>query len=228
MALEHATLENLDTREVFEVLFNPAQYSLRKDNNFAQAAVPGLTSPLLQFVNGNLATLEMELFFDTFEENRHGDRVINQAKSDVRELTSRVVGLMAVNPETHAPPVVLFAWGELTFTGVLARAAQRFTMFLDSGVPVRAQLDVTFEEYVDAATEAKETKRETAEFSTKHVVADGETLSVIAQRAYGDPRRWRPIAIANALANPRRLARGRVLTLPPLPFRDPVTGEVHD
>ena len=49
------------------VTFNPEEYSLNKDNNFASQAIPGLTSPLLQFVHGNLRTLDMELFFDTFE-----------------------------------------------------------------------------------------------------------------------------------------------------------------
>jgi LysM repeat protein len=227
VALEHAILRNLDTGDEFPVLFNPAEYSLTKDNTFARAAVPGLRSPLLQFVNGNLATLAMELFFDSFEEHRHGERLIVPAKSDVRELTSRLVDLMAINPETHAPPIVLFAWGDLTFTGVLERAAQRFTMFLDSGTPVRARVSVTFAEYVDAVTEAKETKRQTADFSRTHVVTAGETVSAIAQRAYGDPRRWRPVAAANALANPRRLREGLVLTLPPLPYRDPLTGQVH-
>ena len=39
MALEHATLTNVDTGERFEVLFNPVEYSLNKENNFAEAAI---------------------------------------------------------------------------------------------------------------------------------------------------------------------------------------------
>jgi hypothetical protein len=228
VALEHATLTNLDTNERFPVLFNPAEYSLSKENTFAQAAVPGLSSPLLQFVNGNVRTLEMELFFDTYEEHRHASTIVNPALSDVRRLTSRVVGLMAINPETHAPPIVLFAWGELTFKGILARAAQRFTMFLESGVPIRAQLQVTFNEWTSAEDEAKTIKRQTADYSRVHVVGERETLSAIAHAVYGDPRKWRPIAIANGIGRPRRLPVGRALTLPPLPYRDPTTGRVHD
>ena len=47
-------------------MFNPEEYTLNKDNNFASQAVPGLSGPLLQFVHGNMRTLEMELFFDTY------------------------------------------------------------------------------------------------------------------------------------------------------------------
>ncbi|MEU4219140.1 peptidoglycan-binding protein [Actinoplanes sp. NPDC026623] len=228
MALEHATLTNLDTGERFEVLFNPSEYRLTKDNNFAQAAIPGLGSPLLQFVNGNLRTLEMELFFDTYEEHRHAGTVVNPALSDVRRLTRRVVDLISINPHTHAPPLILFAWGDLTFRGVLARVDQRFTAFLESGVPVRSQVAVTIQEWTNELTEAKEVKRQTADHSAVHEVGQRETLSAIAAAAYDDPRKWRPIAIANGLDTPRRLPAGLVLALPPLPYRDPATGEVHE
>ncbi|HEV2953037.1 MAG TPA: peptigoglycan-binding protein LysM, partial [Candidatus Dormibacteraeota bacterium] len=123
MALEYATLTNLDTGQRFEVLFNPDEYTLNKDNNFAQAAVPGLSTPLLQFVNGNLRTLQMELVFDSLEQHKHANRTVNAANSDVRKLTQPVVDLMAINPATHAPPIVLFAWGGLTFTGVLGKVS---------------------------------------------------------------------------------------------------------
>ena len=151
MALEWAVLTNVDTGDRIEVLFNPNEYNLNKDNNFAQAAVPGLSTPLLQFVHGNLRTLEMELMFDSLEEHKHSSRTVNSARSDVRKLTQKVVDLMAINPETHAPPVVLFNWGGLSFTGVLSRVNQRFTMFMDTGIPIRARLQVTFQEWKTAA-----------------------------------------------------------------------------
>jgi hypothetical protein len=227
MSLEHATLTNLDTGTRVEVLFNPDQYTLSKDNNFAQAAVPGLSSPLLQFVHGNLRTLDLELFFDTLEEHRRGGRSLNPARSDVRLLTRQVVDLLAINPATHAPPVVLFAWGGLTFTGVLAKATQHFTMFLETGVPVRARLQVTLNEWKSALQEAQEVKRQTNDHTRVHQVGQGETLSSVAAGLYGDPGMWRPIALANQLLEPRRLPVGLRLEVPPLPYRSPTTGEVY-
>jgi len=227
LALEYATLTNLDTGAQVEVLFNPNEYSLNKDNNYAQAAVPGLSSPLLQFVHGNLRTLDMELFFDSYEQHKHGSRALNQALDDVRKLTQPVVDLLAINPDTHAPPVVLFNWGGLSFKGDLAMVAQRFTMFLDSRIPTRARLKVTLNEYKSASEEAKEIKRQTADFTRSYVVGDGETLSSIAAHIYKDATKWRPIAIANRLEDPRRLATGLALTIPPLPYRDPDSGLVY-
>jgi Contractile injection system tube protein len=226
MALEFAKLTNLDTGDQLEVLFNPNEYTLNKDNNFAQAVVPGLSTPLLQFVNGNLRTLEMELVFDSLERHVHSSRTINSAGSDVRKLTQKVVDLMAINPATHAPPVVLFAWGGLTFTGVLAKAAQRFTMFLEDGTPIRARIQVSFQEWKTALQESKEVRRQTADYTRLYRLVQGQTLSQVAALFYGDSALWRPIAIANQIDDPRRLPVALQVSVPKLPYRDPDTGLV--
>lgn len=47
-----------------------------------------------------------------------------------------------------------------------------------------------------------------------HTVAKGETLGEIAQDYYGDHERWREIAKANKISDPRTLRVGQKLTLP--------------
>ena len=227
MNLEKALLTNTVTGARISVQFNPEEYTLSRDINYAQAAIPGLSAPILQFVAGNMQTLEMELFLDTLEEHKAGSRVVNAAQSDVRALVRQVTDLMSIEPSTHAPPVLLFTWGSLAFTCVLARASQRFLTFLPDGMPVRARLSVTFNEYRNIDLEAKEVKRETSDYSKRHVVSEGETLSLIAGREYGDPRLWRVVAAANGLQRARRLAPGLKLLLPRLPYRDPDTGRVY-
>jgi LysM repeat protein len=222
MALEKAILTNTVSNDQIPVLFNPEEYTINRENNFAQMAIPGLRAPLLQFVAGNMQTLEMELLVDSHEAHRN----YNEAGQDVRTLTRKITDLMNIDPTTHAPPVLLFSWGSLTFKCVLARASQRFIMFLADGTPVRARLQVTFNEFVNAELEAKETKRETVDYSHLHTVAQGETLSSIATKVYQNPAMWRPIAINNKLDHPGQIAVGQQLLIPQLPFRDPETGEV--
>src|SRR6185312_11167133 len=120
--------------------------------------------------------------------------ILNNAQDDVRALTSQVTGLMNIVPSTHAPPILLFTWASLSFTCVLARATQRFIMFLPDGTPVRARLQVTFNEFTNAELESKEIKRETVDYSKIYTVAQDETLATIAWRTYGNPRLWRAIA----------------------------------
>src|SRR4051794_25954475 len=221
MALEKATLTNTVTRARVSVLFNPEEYTVNREVNWAQAAIPGLSAPLLQFVNGAMQTLEMELLVDSREDHRGV-----AGGSDVREQTAKVVDLMNIDATTHAPPPALFAWGSFTFTCVPARATQRFIICGQDGVPIRARLQVTFNEFRNVELEAKEIKRETADYSKRHTVHQGETISAIAATAYGDPALWRPIALRNRIDDPRELPLGARLAIPPLPYRDPDSGEV--
>lgn len=187
------------------VLFNPTQYSLDRGNRLAEIGVPGLGSPVLQFVHGTSSTLSMQLFFDTYEDRR-----------DVRLHTDRVYGLLRIDPDTHAPPVCTFSWGTFTFRCVLERVGGRFTLFLADGTPVRATLDVVFKEWRDVAVQVRENPTRSADHRTTWTVRRGDSLSAIAAAQYGDPAAWRAIAEANGIDNPRTLKPGQVLTLPPL------------
>jgi nucleoid-associated protein YgaU len=183
--------------------------------------IPGLSGPLLQFVHGNARTLEMELFFDTYEENRQGSsQIVNQAGADVRDQVMKVVGLMTIDPTTHAPPVIEFHWASLSFTCVVTRASQKFTMFLPSGRPVRATVQVTFQEYINAELENTRIGRQTADYTKRHLVRQGDSLASIAAVHYGDASQWRPIAAWNQIDDPRQLEVGRLLAVPRLPLDD--------
>jgi hypothetical protein len=215
MGLTKAKITVEHTQAFIEVMFNPEEYTLNRDNNFASHAVPGLSSPLIQFAHGNLRTLDMELLFDTYEK-----------RGDVRLETEKFIHLMEIDPELHAPPILIVSWASLQFRCVLTKATQKFLLFLDDGRPVRARITASFTEFIDPEHEALQVKRETADFTKQHTVLQGETIISIAFKHYSDPTLWRPIALLNRLDNPRALITGQALAVPSLPFHDPTTGEV--
>src|SRR6266568_4445053 len=124
MALKKASIEP-EGQGAIVVLFNPTQYSIEKSNQIAEMNIPGLESPILQYVHGNTRTLAMELFFDTYEE-----------RTDVRKHTDKIYGLLNINPSTHAAPICKVSWGSFSFQGVLDHASGKFTLFLSDGIPV--------------------------------------------------------------------------------------------
>jgi nucleoid-associated protein YgaU len=215
MKFAKVTITSESTKEALTVMFNPEEYSLNRDNNFASQAVPGLSAPLIQFVNGNARTLEMELLFDTYEKLK-----------DVRVETQRLISFMEIDSKLHAPPILQVAWASLQFRCVLTRAAQKFLLFLPDGSPVRARVTVSFTEFIDPERESKQVNRQTADFSKVHTVKQGETISGIASLYYENPLLWRAIAIANGLDDPRALTPGDSFSIPSLPFTVPETGEV--
>jgi len=226
MGLEKATITNTVTGKVTQVQFNPEEYTVNREVTYAQSNIPGVSGPLLQFVHGNMATLDMELMLDTLEAHRSGGSG-SAAQSDVRTLVNEITALMSIESSTHAPPVLLFTWGSLTFTCVLVKASQKYQMFLPTGIPVRARMNVTFNEFRNLELEAKEIKRQTADYTKRHTVGQGESLASIAAQLYDDPAMWRPLAIANNIDDPRVLPVGAELVVPRLPFRDPATAKVY-
>jgi len=122
---------------------------------------------------------------------------------------------MDINSKLNAPPVCKFIWGKLEFKAVVERVQQRYTMFMDNGVPVRATLQVTFREY-RTISEQLEQSGGLADQTKQLTVKLGLSLSLAADQEYGDPAKWRLIAKANGIANPRKLSAGISIKIPPL------------
>ncbi len=206
--LETATIQVLNGKNQgtsIECLFNPSKYDLSKQVNYAEFKATGSGTQVQQFVNRGAESLSMELFFDTSEEH-----------TDVRKQhIQQIDSLLEVDPELHAPPLVEFRWGSLTFTALVESADKSFTRFLPDGTPVRARVNMTFKEY-EASDYKKRISLESTDKTKAWTVTEGDTLWLIADEEYGDPTQWRTIADANGVENPRRIEPGTVLELPPL------------
>lgn len=219
--LEKATLTNTVTGSRIAVQFNPEEFNLDRESVFAQLAVPGLSAPVVQFVNGAAQTVQLDLLVDTTEESPAGG-----PGADVRRLVLQITALMDIDPELHAPPPVIFAWGQFTFTCVVQKVSQNYVLFKADGTPLRARLKLTLSEYRNVELEAKEIKRQTVDYTKTHVVTEGDSLASLAYREYSDPTAWRAIAVRNGITDPRALTIGATLSIPRLPYVDP-RGVVH-
>jgi nucleoid-associated protein YgaU len=209
LKIQVETGEN-EFNDVFEVLFNPNQISIQKATKWELTPTAERDAPTSQFTYGEPATLSMDLFFDTYE-----------ARSDVRVHTDRIYHLTTVEQhgDLHRPPLCRLAWGTFNFSDfqwVLQSLNQRFTLFLDSGTPVRATLSCTFKQWRSDELEARLLKKQSPDVAKTRTVRRGDTLSSIAATEYKDPTQWRPIAEANRIDNPRKLKPGQVLTIPTL------------
>jgi len=130
---------------------------------------------------------------------------------------------MEIDPILHAPPICEFTWGPplgtpqgIQFAGIIDKLTQRFTYFLDDGTPVRATLNVTFKEYKTVKQQIAEIDKQSPDRTKLRVFKEGDSLWVLANAEYVDPGMWRVIANHNRLENPRIIAPGSTLELPPL------------
>jgi hypothetical protein len=222
MSFTQARIELLDRvaaipQGYIDVPFNPTEYTLNKGAQIAEIAIPGIDSPILQFIRGQNEKLTLDLFFDTTADG------MGESATDVTELTNQIYQLVKIQPDTHAPPRIRFTWGSLSFKAIVESVQRKFTLFNPLGTPLRATLSVTFREYKTLEEQIAELNLQSADHTKRRVVQRGETLSGIAAEEYDDPGAWRYIAQENAIANPRKLVPGSVLKIPPLDvFSTPV------
>lgn len=195
------------------VLFNPAEYSVDMGATFQSASLPGLDTPVLQYVAGTGRSVTLELFFDTY------GRV---PPEPVTKHTQPIVDLVNVDGSLHAPSPVKLIWGSsLELTAIVEKVGQKYTMFLDDGTPVRATLSVTFREYRTVKEQLGDPPRESADVEKAHVVQHGDALWRIAAAEFGDPEDWRLLAVANDIDDPIALVPGQILLVPTRPGRVP-------
>ena len=206
--------------EAISVQFNPESYSVSKsvnwgppENSSGQGANTQrqVNAPTVEFKGGGSRQLTLEIFFDVTEEDN---------EEDVRQETNKIVSLTRIERDEAHPRVCEVSWGEapvgsdFPFIGVITSLTQNFTLFKGNGKPLRANLSVTFLEFLAPLAD----KRQTDPELTTRIIKRGDTLSSIAAQVYSNPKLWRIIAQANQLDDPRNLEMqiGRTLTIPKL------------
>jgi len=212
------------------VSYNPTEFTLNKANQIAEVNIPGLDSPVLQFVRGQTETLSLDLFFDST------DSGMDSSAKSVTQKTDPFYQLLKIDGTLHAPPVLFFSWGQ-DFPGnrpyaslgsgsgsqqrhgfkcVVESVRQRFTLFTATGIPLRAVLTVSLKEYKTLSEQLKEINKTSPDHTHARVVQQGDTLAKIAADVYGDATQWRAIATQNTILDPLKLKPGTVLQIPVL------------
>ena len=195
-----------DSKSLIPVHFNPTEYQLQKQNSFADINIPGLETPPVQFVRGSGEKLTTELLVDT-----------SDTLEDVREkYVNKLRGLMDIQSNLHAPPVVRLVWDTDVFRGVVESLNVTYILFQPNGVPLRAKLAISLKEYRTVEEQLKQRPRFSPDVDKSYTVVRGDTISGIAFKLYRDASKWREIAKENKIRDPRRLQPGTALAIPKL------------
>ena len=122
-----------------KVIFNPAEYSLQKGNQFSSARAAG--------------TVESHRVVRERRRRRaddgavlrhlHGHGIVRRPRGDGQDRASCSTSIRSCTRRRRC----CSCGGRCDSRPCIERLTQRFTMFREDGVPVRATLNVTFKEY---------------------------------------------------------------------------------
>lgn len=188
--------------------YNPEQFSLSKQTNWNN---PGIhlqkdwTEP--DYLSTSPASLEVEIFFDAFEE------LFGDVSTDVAVL----MDWTKPGPKDK-PPLLEFRWGvSNVLKGMkfyLASVSATYSLFRVDGTPIRATCKIVLTEASNPAHRQNPTSGGVPGLET-HVLIHGETLHSVAWDRYGEPSYWRAIATFNGIDDPMRVEPGATLLIPP-------------
>lgn len=192
-------------------MFNPFEYSVSKSNTYEEAPKNQADTPQGEFFKSGAQTLELNLIFDTYEED-----------ADVSQLTNKLWKFMLTRTQEASsqnekiePPQVAFEWGVFKFVSYITSMTQKFTLFKNDGTPVRASVDVTFTQYTDVNDYPRQNPTSGGgPIERIWQVVAGERLDIIAAQVYRDASKWRRIADHNNLRDPLALRPGMQLRIP--------------
>ena len=194
---------------IIPLRFNPTEYQLQKQNHFAEIPIPGLETPPIQYIRGGSEKLSLDVLLDT-----------SDTQDNVRDkYVDKLTGLLRIQSELHAPPIVQFVWDTQIFRGVLDNLSVSYVLFSPLGVPLRAQASLGLTAYRPVEVQVRESKKASADTEKSVTLRSGDRLDGLASAVYQDPTRWRDIARANGILDPRRLLPGQELLLPRLDTR---------
>jgi len=212
--LQKAYLE-VESGARIDCMFNPTSFAFAAQNRWESDSVPGKGTPTLRFAGGAGGTFSLSLVFDT-----------TSTGTAVSVHTNKLLKLMDVDESLPGfdasvgngrPPWVKFHWGTHvhSFKAVITSTNVTFTYFSNEGLPLRANVELSLEQYEpDANWGPQNPTSGTPKPHRTHQVQVGDTLDRISARYFGDSTRWRDIASLNGIADPLDLHPGRLLSIP--------------
>ncbi len=212
--------------EEFSVLANPEKYSVKYsvEHNTDQAEGESHNNP--KYRVSSSPELKLDFIFDgtgILDGHSKGLKLVDTINKKTTSNTSVIDQIehfkkvvFYYEGDIHKPYHVKILWGSLIFQGVLSDMTIDFNLFKPSGEPLRAIAKVTFKGAIDDDLRKGLTKVNSPDLTHIRVVKEGDTLPLMAERIYGDPKYYLEVAKANNLINFRRLRPGQKLFFPPI------------
>jgi Contractile injection system tube protein len=193
----------------FEAYVNPNEITLSYEMEYDSAQGAGTTNSRMNFKKVKPGELALTFFLDgTGASGR---------PADVQEQVEQFQTVTGYNGDIHRPNYLKVMWGTLQVKRcVLKSASIAYKLFKPDGVPLRAVVTASFTDNSDDTTRVAMAQDNSPDLTHRRVFKACDTLPLLCNEIYGDPRLFLQVARANCMDDFRNIAPGTVVFFPPL------------
>jgi hypothetical protein len=222
---ENGVASNAD--DSFEALINPESYTVEYKFKFAESQGQGTSGKQLKYESTEPQEMSFEFLFDGTGiidgewRTQKGNPPVNgngePQDSIVDSIKQFKRALLEYKGDSHEPRHLKLVWGENSiFKGRATEVSINYKLFKADGTPIRAVAKVKFKSSVEETKRALQEDKKSADLTHFRTVKAGDTLPLMCEKIYGDPKYYLQVAKVNGLSNFRLLSQGTELVFPPL------------
>src|SRR5438309_1810348 len=192
-------------KDTLKVMFNPESYSLSYENEFSKYQGINTTAKSSEFILSKPADLSLRIIIDGTGVSEQGIITLFNKKDVNAEVQRFLRATVDVDGDIHEPKFLKIVWGKLNFDCRLLSVTVNYTLFDQSGNPLRAELETSFKADIDNTKAAKKNNFSSPDLTHKRIVKENDTLPLLCESIYGTPDYYLEVAKANKLTNFRAL-----------------------
>ncbi|MBL7803254.1 MAG: hypothetical protein JNL02_05930 [Saprospiraceae bacterium] len=209
------TLQVVDTAHQFELPINPESYTQNFKVEYDTRRGHGASGTQPRFKSTAPEELRLEFVFDgtdTVQGYKHEGIAV---KDQIDAFLTTVYDFVGT---VHRPRFLAVNWGQLVFPCILTNLDINYTLFDESGEPIRAKLNATFLNYQAHEARARRDRRSSPDLTHRRLIQPGERLDLMTYKIYDSPKYVLQVADANELTSIRNIRPliGREIQFPPL------------
>ena len=203
-------------KETIKVMFNPESYSLSYKNEFSEVQAINSSAKTNKYILSKPENLSLKIIIDGTGVSEQGISTILTKKDVYAEVQQFLNTAAKMDGNIHEPRFLRIAWGKLRFDCRLETVTVNYTLFDQSGNPLRAELDTSFVADIDDTKRAKKENKTSPDLTHKVTVKEHDTLPLLCEAIYGMPDYYLKVVKANKLIDFRKLVPGQELFFPPV------------
>ncbi len=199
-------------KDRFEALINPETYTIEYKVKTSDGQGQGTSSTQVKFEYTMPEELTFDFLFDNtgIVDGKSREDGIFDEVNHFRSLLTKYQGV------SHEPYHLVLVWGNLIFKGRAIELGISYKLFNPDGQPIRAVVKVKFKGSVEEQKRVAREFRQSSDLTHRRKIKAGDTLPLLCQQIYSDPKYYIEVARINNLTNFRSIQPGTEIFLPPL------------